>query len=545
MGTSSDTLETGRTAFARHAWQQAFTHLCEADANSPLDPADLERLAMAAYLLARDAEATNAMIRAHQGFLNQGDTIRAARCAFWLSFGRTEAERARSSGWLAKARRLLDEGQHDCVERGYLLLPVALGAIARGDFTAGHDAFVEADRIGDRFRDIDLVSLARQGRGRMLIRGGETARGLALLDEVMLSVTAGEVSAAIAGTVYCSVIEACFEICDLGRAQEWTGALTDWCASQPDVVPYRGHCLVRRAEIMLLHGVWPGAIDEAMRACDRLSHPTTQPAVGSAFYLLGELHRLRGDFAKAEEAYRRASDAGRTPHPGLALLRLAQGRVDAARTAICAISEDGRDRRTRSQVLAACVEIHLATGDIPAAKSAAQDLAALEATFETPYLHALSSQAAGAVMLAEGDAQSALAAFERAQRLWRELEAPYDAARSTAQMALAYRALGDHDTGTMELEAARRAFKALGAEPDLRRMEQLAAPPDRPPAGGLTARELQVLRLVAHGKSNRAIAEELGISDKTVARHMSNIFTKLDLSSRAAATAYAFKLKLV
>jgi DNA-binding CsgD family transcriptional regulator len=544
MGTGTDMLQTGRAAFARYAWQDAFANLSEADAHSPLGPGDLEQLGMAAYLLARDADAASAMTRAYQGFLSQGDPVRAVRCAFWLSFGRTRAERARASGWLAKARRLLDAGQHDCVERGYLLLPEALGAIARSDFTAAYESFVEADRIGERFRDIDLVCMARQGRGRMLIRGGDTAHGVALLDEVMVSVTAGEVSPAVAGTVYCSVIEGCFEICDLGRAQEWTGALTDWCASQPEVVPYRGHCLVRRAEIMLLHGAWPDAIAEAQQACERLSQPSIHPAVGGAFYVLAELYRLTGDSTKAEEAYRRASDAGRNPHPGLALLRLAQSRVDAART-ICAVSEETPDRRTRAQVLSACVEIQLAAGDIAAAKRAAQDLGALERAIETPYLQALSSYTAGAVQLAEGDPKSALRQFDRARQLWRDLEIPYEAARASTLIGLAYRALGDLDTSAIELETARRAFKELGAEPDLRRIDELARSRESEPGSGLTTREVQVLQLVARGTTNRGIARELGISEKTVARHMSNIFTKLDLSSRAAATAYAFKHHLV
>jgi DNA-binding NarL/FixJ family response regulator len=387
--------------------------------------------------------------------------------------------------------------------------------------------------------------MARQGRGRTLIRLGDAARGVALLDEVMVSVTAGEVSPAVAGTVYCSVLEGCFEICDLGRAQEWTGALHEWCASQPDVVPYRGPCLVRRAEIMLLRGVWPDAMTEALHACERLSQPAVQPAVGSAFYLLAELHRLTGDYPKAEEAYRRASDAGRTPQPGLALLRLAQGRVDAARTAICAVSDDTRDRRTRAQVLAACAEIQLAASDVRAAKTAAQELAALATALDTPYLHALSDHTAGEIQLAEGNPKAALAAFDRARRLWRDLEVPYEAARASMRIGLAYRALEDLDTGALELATARRGFKELGAEPDVKQIDGLSSSRHGQPTAGLTTREIQVVRLVARGKSNRAIAKELGISEKTVARHMSNIFIKLDLPSRAAATAYAFEHKLV
>ena len=540
----ADVLDSGRAAFARHAWLDAFTTLSAADGHSPLDAPDLERLAMAAYLLGRDSESAEAMIRAHHAFLAGGDAIRAARCAFWLGFGRTDAERARASGWLAKARRLLDDCGRDCVERGYVLLPAALDAVARGDIATAGTIFAEAARIGGRFGDVDLVSRARAGRGRTLNTLDEKASGVALLDEVMVGVMAGEVSPLIAGTVYCSAIEACFEMGDMGRAQEWTGALSDWCAAEPDVVAYRGHCLVRRAEVMLLHGVWVDAMSEAEQACERLSRPG-QPPAGPAFYLLAELHRLRGEFAKAEHAYTRASEAGRTPQPGLALLRLAQGRTDAAKAALCHLADDGRDRRKRATVLAACVEIQIAAGDLAAARTAADDLAALATALDTPFVHALSAHASGATLLAEGYAGAALAALDRARTLWRGLDAPYDVARADALAGLAYRALGDADTSELQLDAARRVFRELGALPDLARLDQLAASVRSRHAGGLTAREVQVLRLVAEGRTNRAIADVLGISEKTVARHMSNIFTKLDLSSRAAATAYAFQHGMV
>ena len=495
---------------------------------------------MAAYLLGRDTECAEAMVRAHHAFLAQGDAIRAARCAFWLGFGRTDAERARSSGWLAKARRLLDDCGSDCVERGYLLLPAALDAVARGDIATAGTIFAEAARIGGRFGDVDLVSLARAGRGRTLIKLDDKVGGVTLLDEVMVGVMAGEVSPLIAGTVYCSVIEACFEMGDMGRAQEWTGALTDWCAAEPDVVAYRGHCLVRRAEVMLLHGVWVDAMSEAEQACERLSRPG-QPPAGPAFYLLAELHRLRGEFAKAEHAYACASERGRTPQPGLALLRLAQGRADAAKAALCHLADDGRDRRKRATVLAACVEIQLAAGDLAAARSAADDL---------PPSRPRSTHRSCRRCPRRRPAPRGWQKVTPARRSPRSIAPGRCGAGSTRRTTspdsdvlagLAYRALGDADTGALQLDAARRVFRELGAVPDLARLEQLTAAVRSRLAGGLTAREVQVLRLVAEGRTNRAIADALGISEKTVARHMSNIFTKLDLSSRAAATAYAFQ----
>jgi DNA-binding NarL/FixJ family response regulator len=543
----TDELERGRAAYDARAWGDAHARLSAADHEVPLDPSDLERLAVAARLIGHDAESLDLWERAHQGWLAAGEPARAARAAVWLAMRfLLEGEAARSGGWLARARRLLDEHRSDGIERGYLLLPEAVRSALAGDAAASQARFAELGSIGERFGDRDLITLGRLGEGRSLVRLGEVQRGMVLLDEVMVAVTADEVSPVVVGDVYCSVIDACDETFDVRRAQEWTGALVRWTASQPDASPYRGSCLVHRAELLQLHGEWPDAVGELEHACECLAGPPVHQAIGGAWYRLAELHRLRGDADAAEEHYRRGSRWGRDPHPGLALLRLAQGRVDAAVAAIRRVVAEARNARMRAADLSACVEIMLAANDPGAARTASDELARLADALGAPFLRALAAQATGAVLLAEGQPHAALTALRDAADGWHAIEAPYEAARTRVLIGLAHRALGDEDTAGIELEAVRHAFAALGATPDLRRLDAAARPAAAAgDTSSLTRREIEVLRLVATGVTNRAVAQRLGISEKTVARHVSNIFTKLGLSTRAAATAYAFQHDLL
>jgi DNA-binding NarL/FixJ family response regulator len=542
----ADARDQDRPAGAGKGWVDAYERLSAADRAAPLGPGDLERLATAAFLVGREDESAEAWARAHHERLGRGEAEQAARCAFWLAFGLfNRGELARGGGWVARARRVLAGVGEDCAEHGYVVWLTAFQAILQGDTATSRAGFEQAAALGDRWGEPDLAALARTGVGRALIRLGQAGPGVALLDEVMVAVETGELSPIVVGDVYCSVIEGCQELFDLRRAQQWTAVLTAWCADQPDLVPYRGQCLLHRAELLALRGAWPDAMEEARRAAGRLLEPSPHPAAGAAAYQEAELHRLRGETAEAEDAYRRASRWGREPQPGLALLRLAQGQAAAARAAIRRALEEATDQPDRCRLLPASVEIALAGGDLAAARDAAEELARAAGDLDAPLLRATATAAKGAVLLAEGDPRAALAALREAWAAWRELETPYEAARARVLIGLACRALGDRDSAAMELDAAGWAFQRLGAAPDRERLEALAG---RAPAGaarGLTAREAEVLRLVATGRTNRAIATELVLSERTVDRHVSNIFTKLGVASRAAATAWAYEHRLV
>jgi len=540
----TDALARGRTAFGQRAWGRAFADLSAADQLEALAPVDLQRLAIAAYLLGRDVDCEEILARAHLRWLDSGGVADAVRCAFWIAFSLlNRGELGPGSGWVARARRLLDDHQLDCVEQGYVLMPLGLQGLDSGDIANAYATFDQVTKFAERFRDPDLLALARFGTGLALLRLGESEAGMAMFDEAMVSISIREVSPIVTGIVYCGVIQECHGAFDLRRAQEWTAALNQWCEAQPDLVPYRGQCLVHRSQLLQLRGAWPEAMGEVRRACERLSTPPGQPALGMAIYQRAELHRLRGEFAKADTAYREAGHLGHPPQPGLALLRLAQGEVEAAEAALRVCLEQTQERLARPRLLAAYVEILLAAGDVSAARGADDELSDIALGMSMPLLDAVSARAAGEVLLAEGQAGPALAALRRSCDIWREIEAPYEMARTRELMGRAYRALDDTTTAHIEFDAAQQIFHRLGAGPDLSRLRGV-----RPQTGShdpLTVREVQVLGLVAAGKSNRAIANELLISEHTVARHLQNIFAKLGLSSRTAATAYAYEHGLV
>lgn len=516
-------------------WPAEYEALTAADRAGELSPEQLERLSVVAFMVGRDAEVSTCRERAHEAYLAQGRIREAVRAAFWLGFHLlNRGEQARAAGWHSRARRLIPAGDEELT--GLFTQVQAAALMFSGDNIAAAPLFEQALVCAQRTGNRDATVLAVMGRGRCLEMAGHRVEAVAALDEAMAIVAGGDVVPEVAGMAYCSVIDLCMRVYDVRRAQEWTHALTGWCDEQAGLVPFRGVCLVHRAEILELRGAWDEAAEVADDACRRLEH-SQQGALGPAYYRVAELERQRGRFAEAEQYYQKAAGAGAEVQPGLGRLRAAQGNPQAAAAGIeRALGEDPRSPH-RPVLLAARVELALAAGDPDTARGHATQLAGLAEGTASPYLRGLASYAEGAVRLACDEPREAIPALRRAWSHWQAIEAPYEAARTRVLVARACRALGDTDAEQMELDGARQVFERLGAVTELAELD--GAQPDS--GHPLSPRELEVLRLLATGATNRAVADRLFLSERTVARHVSNIFTKLGVASRSAATAYAYE----
>jgi ATP/maltotriose-dependent transcriptional regulator MalT len=539
----STALDQIRAAFAGRHWSEAFALAAEVDGRDGLAADDLERYSTAAAMLGRQTESIDLLTRAHEAFLESGDEHSAARCAAWIGIHLgNSGEQARSAGWFTRAQRLAGEPGPSS-SGGFLLVPVGLGALYAGDAERALTAFEALAEFGEQLGDQDFSALGRLGLGQARIMLGQLEEGFALFDDVMVAVTAGEVSPVPSGIIYCSVIGTCQLAFDLRRAQEWTAALDHWCSVQPDMVSFSGQCQSHRAELYRLHGAFPEAL-AAAKLAQELCRQGDRNALYGAYYQQGEIQRMRGELDAADESYRRADKSGFEPQPGLALLRLAQGKARASQTTIRRALE-ATDRTTRRALLPAVVEIELSVGDVAAARRAAAELVALAEAHRMPALRAVADFADGSVLLAEGDPGAAQRKLRAAQAAWRDLEAPHENARCRVLIGHACLRLGDPDTAAAEFEAAREVFLNLGAAQSIVELDASLAEIAVDEVGLLTAREIEVLRLVATGLTNRAIATELFLSEKTVARHLSNIFQRLGVPSRSAATAYAYEHRLV
>jgi DNA-binding CsgD family transcriptional regulator len=538
-----DDLRQARETFERGDWVAAFEAWSEVDPDA-LEPEDLHRLATAAVLLGKDDDCVSALQRAFQSYVDRGDLAAAVRCAFWLSMVfATNEDAALAAGWTARADRLLDQIGEDVIERGYLRFLHMFAHIAAQDWAAAFEHAADVTDHGRRFADPDLLALGLAAEGRLTLYSGRVPDGLTLFDEAMVGVASGDVSPVIAGNVYCVMIEGCQEISDLGRAADWTAALTRWCREQPGLVAFTGQCAVHRGQIMRLRGAFRDAVEEFDSAVRRYRSSPARGPIGLASAEKGDALRILGDLTAAEASYEVAFDHGYEPQPGLALLWLATGRPDAALGAARRLLAETGGAVARSRVLPGVAEVLLACGAAEEAREVSAELEQIAADFGCAGLQAMAAYTSGCVELESGDASGALPYLRKAASLWRQLDAPYETARVRLQVGRALAALGDEVSSASELNAARRVFLELGTLPAVEQVDQLRAPTDLP--GGLTGREAEVLRLVASGQSNAQIAAALVLSEKTVARHLSNIFTKLDVGSRTAAAAYAFEHQLV
>jgi ATP/maltotriose-dependent transcriptional regulator MalT len=532
-------IDRARDALAQGSWAEAYERLRSLDP-SELSARDLEGLADAAWWVSKRDESVAARQKAYAAYAAASEDPRAAFMAVRLCVEHFQRrEPAVAGGWLMRAQRHLRE-QPECPEHGFLALVESMVARFTGELERAIALAREGTRIGQRLGHRDVIAVAIHVEGLALIASGRVSEGIALLDEAMTSVLAGELSPFFTGVVYCDVIEACLQVADVRRAGEWSEAARAWCETIPPESPFPGLCRLNRAELAILRGEWAEAEVEATRASEELRRIDAADS-GSAWYLVGEARRRSGNAAGAEEAFARAQDLGFEPQPGWALLRLAQGKSEAARNALrAAIAGEPGNPLRRSRLLAAQVELALAAGDLEEAKGATDELEAIAERVMTATLAATADTASGALRLAEGDVPAALERLRRACASWQDLRLPYETARTRTLYGEAMRAAGDEDAARVELGAARAAFERLAAAPDAATVAALLAERVDLPRG-LTAREAEVLRLLAAGKSNREIAAELVISEHTVARHLQNMYAKLDVPSRSAATAFAFE----
>jgi ATP/maltotriose-dependent transcriptional regulator MalT len=519
------------------AWLETYSRLNARD-STELTPEELETLADSAWLVCRLHQSLAARQQAYTGYLENHDDRSAARTSWRLFWDHHyNGDKVVALGWLRRAHRHLatiPEG----AEHGYVALADSELALNRGSVGEAESLAVHAVEIGERNERHGIVAFGLTLHGRALIAGGRVDEGSASMDEAMALVLSGQLDVFFTGAVYCTVIAECRDVADMQRAAEWTDAARVWCASLPVVTPFHGICRIHRGEVLGLRGAWKEAESEIRTAGDELASFKPRSAA-DAFYALADIQRRRGDLAGAHLSFRRAHELGRSPYPGLALVRLAQGQPDVAVAALrAALADRSASRLRRADLLAAEVEAALAADDLTLARSAAEGLSALAEAFDRPAMNAMAALARGSVRLADNDAAGAMPELRAAASIWSDLQLPYEEAQARLLIGTAAKALGDEEGAGLETRAARAAFLRLGVRTNARRaIDATAARPDR--LAGLTVRETEVLRLVATGQSNRQIGQALGISEYTVARHVQNIFVKLGVSSRAAATAAA------
>jgi ATP/maltotriose-dependent transcriptional regulator MalT len=546
---------SAREHFQERRWQSAYEAFVQADAQRPLDAGDLEAWATAAALTAHRDVHQQALERAYRARLAAGSSPEAARDAFWLGFRLlTMGCPVDAGAWFARSQKLVDSLAADAPEAALLMLPKAFRQIMSGDFEGGSGTAQRMYAIAERSQDGELMALSQNLLARALLRSGQLEQGFAALDESMLLLREGQVSPLVLGVTYCGVIATCQRVFAFDRARLWTQTLENWCAAQPEMAAFQGQCQVHQSEVSLWAGHWRTGllqVEGALQSGEREALP-------EALYQKAELLRLSGELDAAEATYSDAADQGRDPQPGLALLWAARGDSVGALAALERALVETSQQLARSRLLPALVEVALDARDVPRAADACSELEEVARAFPLEAIEALAAQARGRLNLASGDAPGALGPLRRACHGFRNVEVPYLEAQVQLDLGLACWSLGDRQGARVLFDAARSRFEALGATIDLQRLARLRPDVDREgtptgsrsdhiptPAFGLTPRELEVLGQLAQGKTNKEIASVLGVSEKTIDRHVSNLFTKLGVNTRAAATALAYRQRLL
>ena len=520
-------------------WTYRFDQLRGRASVGRLSAEDLDDLGLAAWFIGRSDESEQAWDAAHRAYLENGDVDAAIRCVFWIGFTLSEqGDNIRGGAWMTRLFELCENEGAGPGSQAVVATTKSVGEFARGRPEESATLAMEAIRLARAAGDADVEVLATMSLGRALVAAGRIEDGFGQMDQIMLMISSHRVSDRVAGPAYCAVIASCLARWDLERARVWTRDLSSWCDAQQGLRPFRGECSVLRAVVLRAGGEWSEAEHALAEVADRERRPETRE---NAVYGLGELHRLRGRRAEAEAAYRLAAELGREVQPGLGLLRRDQGDYTAARSGIARALDAAVEPGRHADLLAAQVELETAHGEVEIAERAAKDLEALAVALDTVYLRAQADRARGLVRISADDSEHALPLLRRSWAAWRRLDAPYEAAMTRVHLGRATRALGDEEGAQLEFDAARSVLALLGAAPDLDRLERFASPASPSAAAGLTRREGEVVGLIARGLSNRRIADELFLSERTVARHVSNILAKLVLPNRAAVTAFAFE----
>ncbi len=504
-----DPVQAGRDALGRHAWQEAFDQLSQADRDGALSGSDLEALALAAFFVARGGEELALKERAFKAYEEAGDQERAAYLA--IDLARTygfAGKHSIASGWTRRAERIVG-GEGDTYVHGFLALVRSEAAGATGDIETALAQAERAVEIGNGAANPDLKAYAQSNLGALKIASGETSDGFALMEEASFAAVNGELSPFTTGVTACRMIGACRDMTDYRRASEWIEATERYCDRQ-SLSGFPGVCRIHRAEVAAVGGAWERAEQELERATGELGAFNAVPPQADGFYAIGDIRRLRGDFEGAEAALREAHARGRSPQPALALVRLAEGKIKAAAAAINgAVAEETWDRWARARLLPAQVEIAIAAGEVGKARTAIDELEAIVKGYPSPALEAGRQVALGRVLVAEGDAAAAARELRAGIRGWREVGAPYEVARARAVLARALRALDDEDDGDLELQAALDEFRRLGARIDVEAAErELRDAEDRRTGPATTHKTFMFTDIVGSTKLAEALGDQ-------------------------------------